>query len=151
MAPPETADLVDLLPWALRRDAERYLAAVRENAREIFQQAGVPQTAERVEQLLLLAAVQKVWATVNTQTWIVESALGLIGQRQEDAVQAADVEGLRLGRATYSRTSEAYLGLRTLRADLDRTLRQLEIRDLVRKASLVALAQSLVDRKSRGR
>lgn len=134
----------------MRHDTERYLASVRENARQIFQQARVGYTSQRLEHLLLLAAIQKIWATVNTQAWIVDSSLGLIGD-QPQGPPAANIQGLRLGRSTYTHTSDAYLRLRGLRADLDQTLRRLEIRDPIRKASLIALAQSLVDRKPRGR
>src|SRR6266536_5728927 len=139
----DSRDIVELLPWALRRDTERYLASVRVNARELFQQAQVRYTSERLEQLLLLAAIQKLWATINAQTWIVDSSLGLIGGGQEpkDHGRLANVAGLRLGRATYSRSSDQYLALRRLRTDLDRTLRTLEIRDLIGRSSLVDLVR----------
>lgn len=151
MPPEKTRDLVELLPWSLRRDTERYLASVRENATEIFHQAGVTYSSQRLDALLLLAAVQKLWATVNTQAWIVDSSLGLLDQERMGLNRAARVEGLRLGRSTYTRTSSEYLSLQQLRADLDKTLRRLEIRDVVRRASLVDLARNLGDRKSRGR
>lgn len=151
MLPLDAVGLVDQLPWALRHDTERYLASVRENARQIFQQARVGYTSQRVEQLLLLAAIQKIWATVNTQAWIVDSALGLMGDRPRGPQPAFGAEGLRLGRSTYTHTSDVFQRLQGLRADLDQTLRQLEIRDLIRKGSLIALARSLVDRKLRGR
>jgi hypothetical protein len=147
----DTRDLVDLLPWSLRRDTERYLGAVRDNGREIFHQARVGYTPQRLEQLLLLAAVQKVWATINTQAWIVDSSLRLIAEGLRDHAGASDPQGLQLGRATYSRTSDEYVGLQRLRAELDRTLRRLEIRDLIRKSSLNDLAKSVGSRKRRGR
>ena len=148
----DSRDIVDLLPWALRRDTERYIASVRENARELFQQAQVRYTSDRLEQLLLLAAIQKLWATVNAQVWIVDSSLGLIAQTPENHGRITEVAGLRLGRATYTRGSDQYFELRRLRTDLDRTLRRLEIRDLIRRSSLVDLVRSLNDHgEPRGR
>lgn len=147
----DTVDLVDLLPWSLRRDTERYLTSVRDNGREIFHEARVRYTAQRLEDLLLLAAVQKVWATINTQAWIVDSSLQLLGPGPNDTGEVNDVSALQLGRATYSRRSPEYLGLQRLRAELDSALRRMEIRDIIRRASLVDLAKSLGTRESRGR
>lgn len=143
--PPTThsRDIVELLPWALRRDTERYLASVRENARELFRQARVRFTPESLEELLFLAAIQKLWASINAQAWIVDSSLGVIAQSRDRSRGTPDIAGLRVGRAIYSRDSYEYAGLQRLRTDLDNTLRRLEIRDVIRKSSLVDLVRYL--------
>src|SRR5207245_10560698 len=116
---PHSRDIVELLPWALRRDTERYLASVRENARELFREARVSFTSARLEELLFLPAIQKLWASVNAQAWIVDASLGVMGQPHEQGGRTLGVAGLRLGRAVYSRTSDEYSALQRLRTDLD--------------------------------
>ncbi len=66
-----------------------------------------------------------------------------MAQPREQRGDTPDVAGLRLGRAIYSRNSDEYAALQRLRTDLDNTLRRLEIRDLIRRSSLVDLVRSL--------
>ena len=52
MAERPTADLVARLPWAMRRDMERYLSTVRENGREIFREAEIHYSPDLLDLLL---------------------------------------------------------------------------------------------------
>ena len=109
MPRPSATDIVELLPWALQRETERYLASIRVNARETFRAADVEYSRERLELLLLFAAIQKLWATVNSQAWIVNHSLELL-ERTQGAGDGgnAPATGLRLGRSTYTRASPRY-------------------------------------------
>jgi hypothetical protein len=117
--------IVDQLPWAMAQETERYLAAVRANAREVFADAGVRCTQARLEQLLFFAAIQSVWASINAQFWILDQSLGAFeGGDQRRAPRG--ISAVKLGSSTYRRGAGHHRDLAYLRGDLDRLLRRLE-------------------------
>lgn len=144
MPQPRAADIVELLPWSLQRETERYLASVRVNARETFRSADVEFSREGLELLLFFAAIQKLWATVNSQAWIVNHSLGLL-ERTQDSAERVDTpaSGLRVGRSTYTRGSPEYGQLVALRAELNQLLKRLEVRSVIERSSLPQILRNL--------
>jgi hypothetical protein len=113
-------------------------------ARETFRAADVEYSRERLELLLFFAAIQKLWATVNSQAWIVNHSLGLLEQTQGagDGTNAPTI-GLQLGRSTYTRASPEYGKLVSLRLGLNQLLKQLEVRSVIEQSSLSQMLKKL--------
>lgn len=92
------------LPPKLREDVVGYARSVQSAVPEIFRDAGIAETQDLRDQLILIAGVKKLHAICSSAFWILDNSL--TGLRQ------SDVQQIRLGGIYVARGSRQWLQLR---------------------------------------
>lgn len=92
------------LPPKLREDVVGYARSVQSALPEIFHDAGIAETRELRDQLVLIAGVKKLHAICSSAFWILDNSL--------TGLQQADIQQVRLGSLYVARGSRQWLELR---------------------------------------
>jgi hypothetical protein len=143
----EREDAFAALPFALKRDLDRYIANLETKTSHLFRVARVPHEPALVERFLFLAALQKLWIQVNAHAEVLFTTVSTV----ERATPVDSEAGLRIGRSVYTRSSEEFHTSLALRRDLMNLLRRLEVYDTVVRKRHVDIIRSLGERRPRGR
>ncbi len=108
------ADFARELPPKLREDIIGYARSVQSALPEIFQDAGIAETRELRDQLVLIAGVKKLHAICSSAFWILDNSLA--------GLQQADIQQVRLGGLFIARGSRQWLELRDAVAAIEGVL-----------------------------
>jgi hypothetical protein len=116
------------LPPPIQSQIEGYVSSVETRAFEIFQNASITFTNEKLDALLFYSGLRRLWSLVQTQYWILDNCLHLVGD-QADGVQVAGVE------QTFQ--SRGYRSFQGLWFDLENIIQKAGVRQIVEARNLV--------------
>lgn len=123
------------LPSSLRGSVNGYVDAVAAAIPDIARDAGVEITGERLDQLLLIVAVRRIWASVNTQFWIMNACITVATRTDPNLEGPPRTRGFRIGRDEISQGSAAFAEGRNLRQEFYELISKLGIEGLVAEST----------------
>ncbi len=113
-------EIVRVLPYSLRENFGGYLDFIDAMTDELFVAHDAPPPSQRQrEAFLTLVAAWKLWRSIDTQFWLLSNSLNVLS--------TSGANQFAIGRRRYSRESDTYGTLLTLRDDLRRTLNRLDL------------------------
>jgi hypothetical protein len=92
-------DLVSELPWAMRNSVEGYVDAVAAVLPDIEREAGPRLPRAEADEFLFMVAVRRIWASLNSQYWMINDSVSIAESRWPEGFQAGR-DGLCPGRRT---------------------------------------------------
>jgi len=125
------------LPPRLRDQLDGYVQTVEMHASDIFDDAGVPITPERRNQLVFIAGVRRLWALVDGQYELLHNTLDTLGGQEVDAIS--------IGSTVYAPGSPEYRRVRLLRDQLRERLQELGALDYVQAGTLADIPPMLAE------
>jgi hypothetical protein len=128
-------DLVSELPWAMRNSVEGYVDAVAAVLPDIEREAGLRLPRAKADEFLFMVAVRRIWASVNSQYWIINDGVSIAESR--------GLRGFQAGRDGYARGSEAAADSRNLRSNFQKLVAELGIEHLVIADSLEEMLRAM--------
>lgn len=127
--------LAAALPTSLRDQVTSYVAAVHEASPAIFRDAGVPVDHTMLDQLLVIAAIRKIFGIIATSFWAVDNSLRID--------RSASHESVRIGGSVYRPGSESYEGLKDLFRGIETMLAEQGMMRLVQARNYSEVLQEL--------
>jgi hypothetical protein len=130
-------DLTGNLPRSLQDAVEGYVDAVAAALPDIQRDASVKIDAHGVDAFLLIVAVRRIWAAVNSQYWTMNDTVEIARRASADisTPDGASFRGFRLGRDEISENSLSFIEGRQLRKNMEKLLSDMGIRELVAESS----------------
>ena len=119
----QVEEMVADLPYSIREDVVGYAQSVQAALPEIFRDARVEFSRLVGDQVVLLAAIRKLYWISSSNFWILENSIHLA---RESSIGAVVVAG-----ETMNRQSAYYQQLSQLLRDLERLLVELGVREFV--------------------
>lgn len=135
MAAEAIRELTATLPRSLRDLVNAYVESVRPQLPSIYSEADVQRNEELDEEFLVAVGLKRLWSYVDTQYWVFHRSLELLEDHQVAAVS--------LGGTRYSRSSDAFREIASLRSELQELLARLELLPLVRMRRLDQLLRAV--------
>lgn len=135
MIPRSLKKLTQELSYALRIELEEYVESIDPVLPVIFAEAQVEETLENVNAFLFAAGVRRLWALVDSQFRILESALTLAARNGLGAFQ--------FGSTIYSRSSPAYFEIKSLREALRGRLQSAGLSSILQARTLAEMLHML--------
>ena len=132
------AVLTNPLPFRLREMLQGYAGTVFTAAPTIFADTDIQMTVRRRNDLMFAATVRRLWQLVDGQATILDGSLAQLGEH--------GVAAFRVGATSFSRTSEAYRDLHSLRDRLFRWLSDHDATYLLTDGPLNELALEIAAR-----
>jgi hypothetical protein len=138
-------EFIENLPRSMQDNIEGYVDAVAAALPDIVREASVKIEARQVDEFLVVVAIRRLWAAVNTQYWTMNDSIEVASRPRSDiAAPETSIRGFRLGRDEISANSGPFRESRLLRKELDKLLSQLEIKAFVTETvSLSEVAQRM--------
>jgi hypothetical protein len=130
------AEFLQLLPYGLRAQIEDYLHAVRDAMPGIAEDAGVRLTPESTEQLMVLAALKKLFVFCDSHRWILDRSLAILREH--------DISGFRVGTRVVNQQSPEVSDARRFMTEFSALLRSRGLENLS-KESLSTLLKRIDD------
>jgi hypothetical protein len=134
----DLANVTARLHYSLRDQILGYATYVEDAAEDLFAGMGFADVpVERINTLVYVAGVWRLWQIVNGQISILDNALALLA--------TSGVNSVQLGQTFYSGRSEGIHMLVELRDDLGRVLAQQGLSFVATSRTLRALARNVMD------
>jgi len=119
MAHPQVESLITGLPFRLRESVSGYVAAVEAALPELQHEAHQKLNPNARAEFLTLVAIRRIWASVNSQHWIINKSVAIARER--------GLEGFRAGRDQFSSDSLATNEAKRLREQMEALIEKLEL------------------------
>lgn len=123
--------ITELLPYSLREAVNGYVQAVAAVVPDIARDARVEIHGERTDQFLLMVAIRKIWASINSQFWIMNDCVSAATRLHPGQEGEPQTRGFRIGRDEISRNSRASIEAADLRQEFQRLIDRLDIEEFV--------------------
>jgi hypothetical protein len=133
------AEFARELPPRLREDVLGYARSVQSALPEIFQDAGVADTRNLRDQLVLIAGVKKLYAICTSAFWILDNSLR--------SLQRAEIQRIRLGGVFFARGSREWIQLRDAVMAIETLLQDQRIGPWVHTSSYSAILTELANER----
>jgi len=115
------------LPFRLREDVVGYARSVQAAVPDIFREAGITLDQRLAGQLVFVAGIKKLYAICSGTFWILDNSL--------HSLQHTQTYEVKIGSMRISRESREYEQLRDLLNDLDNTLAEQRLGEIVHVSS----------------
>jgi hypothetical protein len=140
--------ITERLPPSLKGSVNGYVDAVAAAIPDIARESGVEITGETLDQVLLIVAVRRIWASVNSQFWIMNDCIAVATRVDPNFDGPPQTRGFRIGRDEISQGSAAFTEGRNLRQEFYELIVKLGIQGLVAEsASLTDIVREMAARR----
>lgn len=127
------------LPYSLREQVLGYAESVAAAAPSIAAEVGIDPSQQRVDELVFLAGIRKLYGLVASSYWALDNSTSLL--------TTSGVHSVRVGTQDYSRGSSLHTSLKDLFEALDHVLEREGLREYL-DLPYSELLQQLVRRGS---